>query len=259
MSAPSAPRTKARSSRSGHARPRVAPVQQSAAIPTLPFELKNLDKVMFPDKGYTKGDVLHYYGTVAHLLLPHLRNRPMTLERLPDGVRPGAPPFWQNHTPAYYPDWIPRVEVVSVDGTGVDYPLVNDEPPLLYMVNQGTLTFRPWLSRIENLDCPDFVLFDLDPDQATFADLVRIAKQLHAELDAERLDNFVKTSGKTGLHVLVPWAGPGGYDEARSWALSIAQRVVEKLPDIATTERRKFGRHGKAYIDVMQNAKGHHV
>jgi bifunctional non-homologous end joining protein LigD len=231
-----------------------------AAVRHLPFELTNLDKVMFPEKGYTKGDVLHYYAAVARLLLAHLRNRPITLERLPDGVRPGAPHFWQKRTPSYYPDWIPRFETMSKEGKRVNYPLVNDERTLLYLVNQGTLTFHPWLSRTENIDHPDFVLFDLDLGTSTaFADLIKIAKELHKQLDAERVDNFVKTSGKTGLHLLARWTEPGGYDDARAWAFSMAGRVTESLPDIATIERRKSARHGKAYVDVMQNAKGHHV
>jgi bifunctional non-homologous end joining protein LigD len=202
---------------------------------------------------------VRYYATVAHLLLPHLHNRPITLERVPDGVRPGAPHFWQKRTPDYYPDWIPRINVLGADGTKVNYPLVNDEAALLYMVNQGTLTFHPWLSRIENLDHPDFVLFDLDPGQSTFTQLVKVAKEIHRELEQEHLDNFVKTSGKTGLHVLVPWRQPGGYEEARAWAFAVAQRVAEKLPSLASLERRKSARGGKTYIDVMQNARGHHA
>jgi bifunctional non-homologous end joining protein LigD len=236
------------------------PALPLAVVRHFPFELTNLDKVMFPEKGYTKGDVMHYYTAVARLLLPHLRNRPITVERLPDGVRPSAPHFWQKRTPSYYPDWIPRFETVSKDGTRVNYPLVNDERALLYMVNQGTLTFHPWLSRIEDIDHPDFVLFDLDLGKSTaFVDLIKIAKRLHKELDAEHVDNFVKTSGKTGLHVLAHWTRSGGYDDARAWALSTARRVAERLPDIATIERSKSARHGRAYVDVMQNAKGHHV
>ncbi|MDB6110554.1 MAG: ykoU [Pedosphaera sp.] len=249
----------ARLARANRTRSRILPAQRPVLASTLPFEFTNLDKVMFPEKGYTKGDVIRYYAAVAHLLLPHLRNRPITLERLPDGVRPSAPHFWQKHTPDYYPDWIPRISVVGADGTRVKYALVNDEPSLLYLVNQGTLTFHPWLSRVKDLDRPDFVLFDLDPGESAFTELIKIAKQLHRQLDVERTGNFVKTSGKAGLHVLVPWTRPGGYDDARSWAFSMARQVAKKLPDIATTERSKAARHGKAYIDVMQNARGHHV
>jgi bifunctional non-homologous end joining protein LigD len=137
--------------------------------------------------------------------------------------------------------------------------LVNDLETLLYLVNQGTLTFHVWFSRIQDLDRPDFVLFDLDPGQATFADAVTAAKELHTILTAERSKAFIKTSGKTGLHVLVPWTVEGGYDQARAWAYDRATRVVEALPDQTTVERSKAKRGRRVYIDVMQNAKGRHA
>ncbi|MDB5034942.1 MAG: ykoU [Chlorobi bacterium] len=224
------------------------------------IEFSHEEKVMFPDTGYTKGDVLAFYDAIADHLLPHLRNRPVTLERLPDGLSgPDAPHFWQKNTPDYYPGWIPRVELESERGEPVNYVLVNDRQTLLYLVNQGTITFHPWLSRIDNLDRPDYVLFDLDPGHSTFAAAMTVAKALHTMLDREEVANVVKTSGKSGLHVLAPWTGAGGYDEARAWALEIAGRVVEDIPDIVTTERSKSERHGKLYLDVMQNARGHHA
>jgi bifunctional non-homologous end joining protein LigD len=222
-------------------------------------EFKNVEKIMFPDTGITKGDVLHFYERIAERLLPHLRDRPMTLERLPDGLRKGAPHFWQKDTPSYYPSWIPRIEIRSEDGQPVNYALINNVETLLYLVNQGTLTFHPWLSRIENLDHPDFVLFDLDPGKASFADVVEVAKYLHRVLKRESIESFVKTSGKTGLHILVPWRLEGGYDEARDWAREIAKRAVEALPDKSTVERIKTKRRGKVYVDVLQNVRGHHV
>jgi len=222
-------------------------------------QVTNPDKLLFPDDGFTKADVFHYYQRVAGRLIPFLRDRPMTLERLPDGLGPGRPHFWQKNTPPYYPAWIPRVELPTEAGKPVSYVLVNDEDTLLYLVNQGTLTFHPWLSRIDDLDRPDFVLFDLDPGGARFAAAVTVAKSLHEILDAEGRPAFVKTSGKTGLHVLVGWHDLGGFDEARAWAFEIAERVGEALPDVATTEIRKAKRGGRVYVDVMQNARGHHA
>jgi bifunctional non-homologous end joining protein LigD len=216
---------------------------------------------MYPDKGITKGDVIDYYRRVAPRLLPFLRDRPVTLERLPEGVGGDgrAPHFWQKDIPDSYPDWIPRVELPSEQGKPVHYALVNDRDTLLYLVNQGTLTFHVWFSRVGNLDRPDLVLFDLDPGQASFRDAVALANELHSLLKAEGNKAYVKTSGKTGLHVLVPWEAEGGYDEARAWALRIAERVVEALPEQATTERSKAKRGGRVYVDVMQNARGHHA
>jgi bifunctional non-homologous end joining protein LigD len=218
------------------------------------------DKIMFPEVGITKRDVLRFYERIAPRLLPHLRDRPMTLERFPEGLTgKQAPHFWQKNTPSYYPVWIPRVTLPSEDGHLVTYALVNDAATLLYLVNQGTLTFHPWSSRIQNLDRPDFVIFDLDPGAATFAETVAVAKQLHAILEGERVASYLKTSGKTGLHIMVPWHRAEGYDAARDWAMGIALRAGADLPDIATVERRKDRRQKKVYVDVLQNARGHHV
>jgi bifunctional non-homologous end joining protein LigD len=218
------------------------------------------DKVMFPEAGITKGEVLRFYERISARLLPHLRDRPVTLERFPEGVTgTAAPHFWQKRTPAYYPAWIPRVELPSVRGRPVSYGLVNDRDTLLYLVNQGTLTFHVWLSRVQDLDRPDVVLFDLDPGEAAFTDVIFVARQLHEHLEDEAIASFVKTSGKTGLHVLVPWVYPGGYEESRVWARQQAQAVVAKLPEVATLEIRKANRRRRVYIDVLQNARGHYT
>jgi bifunctional non-homologous end joining protein LigD len=216
------------------------------------------DRVLYPDAGITKGDVFDYYRRIAPRLLPFLRDRPMTLERLPEGVGDG-PHFWQKNTPAYYPAWLPRVELETERGKPVQYALVNDLPSLLYLVNQGTLTFHPWFSRVADLDHPDFVLFDLDVGKATFAAAVAVAKRLHEALDAQGVEAFVKTSGKKGLHVLTAWTDEGGYDEARGWAQRVAAEVTAAMPDQATVEIRKAKRGDRVYIDTLQNARGHHA
>jgi bifunctional non-homologous end joining protein LigD len=221
--------------------------------------LSNLDKVMFPDNGITKGEVIGYYRKIAPRLLPFLKDRPVTLERLPDGLGEGKPHFWQKNTPATYPDWVPRLELPSEQGKPVLYALVNDLDTLLYLVNQGSLTLHVWFSRVQNLDRPDFVLFDLDRGPASFADVVRVAQGLHQRLDASDLAAFVKTSGKTGLHILVPFTNAGGYDAAREWALGVARQTAAEMPDTATSEIRKAHRGNRVYIDVMQNARGHHA
>jgi bifunctional non-homologous end joining protein LigD len=162
-------------------------------------------------------------------------------------------------TPARYPEWIPRIVLPSEQGKRVHYVLINDLATLLYLVNQGALTFHVWFSRVADLDRPDFVLFDLDPGRASFADAVAVARQLHEILTTEERQAFLKTSGKTGLHVLTPWKDKGGYEGARAWASAIALRVVEALPRQATVERSKAKRGRRVYVDVMQNAKGHHA
>ena len=222
-------------------------------------EFTHVEKVMFPEAGVTKGDVIAYYLKVADKLLPHLRDRPITLERMPDGVGEGRPRFWQKNTPPYYPKWIPRVELPSEAGKKVQYALVNDEAALSYLVNQGTITFHPYLSRVKRLDEPDFVLFDLDPGGAKFADVVKIARTLRDIFEDEGVESFPKTSGKSGIHVLVPWRRKGGYDASRAWAMDVAHKAIDALPDLATVERLKSDREGRVYIDVIQNALGHHA
>jgi bifunctional non-homologous end joining protein LigD len=214
---------------------------------------------MFPEAGIIKGDVIEYYLKVADKLVPHLRDRPITLERMPDGVGEGAPRFWQKNTPDYYPSWIPRVGLPNKEGKTVYYALVNDPQTLAYLVNQGAITFHPFFSKKNDLDRPTHVMFDLDPGGAPFTHVIEIARALHATLDEQRVPNFIKTSGKSGLHVMAPWRQPGGFDEARGWAMGVAQSIVRQLPKLATTERMKNARGGRVYVDVIQNASEKHA
>lgn len=253
---------------SPRSRGRLAVKKSSSAAPQLvrpagkpeAVTFTHTDRVHFPDERITKGDVLEYYGAISARLLPYLRDRPATLERLPEGIGGSdLPHFWQKNTPKYYPSWIPRVSLPTEKGRDVDYVLVNDRQTLLYLVNQGTLTFHVGFSRLADLDRPDFVLFDLDRNRAPFADVITVARHLRDRLKKNRTPAFVKTSGKTGLHVMVPWKQPGDFDAARSWASAVAAEAVAELPDLATTEIRKAGRGKRVYIDVMQNVKGHHA
>jgi bifunctional non-homologous end joining protein LigD len=217
------------------------------------------EKVIFPELGITKGEVADYYRRIARRLLPYLHDRPMTLERLPEGVGPGKKQFYQKDIPPQYPDWIPRVELPTDGGKIVHYALVNDVDTLLYLVNQGTLTFHVWLSRVGQLDRPDFVLFDLDPGETDFPTLVEVAQRLHAILKKRRTWHGLKTSGKSGLHVLVPWTAADGYAESSAWAKEVAEQLVGQVPDLATLETRKAERGRRVFVDVFHNNRGHHV
>lgn len=243
--------------------PSRSPSASSADAADHGLKFSSLERVVFPATGYTKGDVLAYYAAVAEFLLPHLRDRPATLERFPEGVGEKAPRFWQKNTPPYYPPFIPRANFPTDDGKPVAYSIVNDLRTLLYLANQNVLTIHTWLSRASADDLPDFVLFDIDPHQSTWANAVAVAQTLHEILDAARVESFIKTSGKSGLHVLVPWPLKGhentGYDESRTWAIRIADAVAERLPKIATTERRIEKRGSRVYVDAMQNGRGKHV
>lgn len=217
------------------------------------------DRILYPEAGLTKADVFTYYQKVANRLLPFLKDRPITLERLPEGLAEKSPHFWQKDTPDGYPDWIPRIDQKTERGKTVRYALVNNRSTLLYLVNQGTLTFHVWASRTQDLDRPDFVLFDLDLGKAPFSDMIAVARAIKATLDEEGAASFVKTSGKTGLHVLTPWTQEGDFDAAREWALELAERTAETMPKQVTTDIRKAKRGDRVYIDVLQNARGHHA
>lgn len=222
------------------------------------MKFTHLDKVMFPQGKLTKGDLIEYYDSAAKALIPYLRDRPVTLERLPDGVGEGKPHFWQKNSPDYYPDFVKRFPLPNERGETVNYALVNDKQTLLYLVNQGAVTFHPFFSKIKNLDKPTFVLFDIDPHQSTFAEAVKVTKALKNILDGHGVESLIKTTGKTGLHVMTPWKR-GDYEKARAWALRIATEVVAAIPQSATLERNIKKRGRKVYVDVIQNAAGKHA
>jgi bifunctional non-homologous end joining protein LigD len=221
--------------------------------------LSNLDKPFWPEEGITKGDLLRYYRDVAPTLLPHLRDRPFTMKRYPDGWQ--GKPFFRKNVANYAPAWIRRIDVqVTSRGTqdrrAIEVPVVNDELALLWMVNTGCIECHTWYSRIDKLERPDWVVFDLDPSaDIGFAETVEVALLVKRTLDALALDSFPKTSGALGLHVLVPIERRHTYDETRWFATEVARRIAGRHPDIATTEWSKAKRRG-VLIDASQNAKG---
>ena len=219
--------------------------------------LSNLDKPYWPEEGITKGDLLRYYRDVAPTLLPHLRDRPFTMKRYPDGW--AGRPFFRRDATNYVPPWVKRADarVMSEQGERtIEVPAVNDELALLWMVNTGCIECHTWYSRIDRLDRPDWVVFDLDPsDDVGFPETVEVARLVKKALDSYGLASFPKTSGAHGLHVLVPVERRHTYDETRAFAAGIARRISEAHPDLATTEWSKAKRRG-VLIDARQNAKG---
>jgi bifunctional non-homologous end joining protein LigD len=222
--------------------------------------LSNLEKPYWPEQGITKGDLLRYYREVAPALLPHLRNRPFTMKRYPDGWR--GQPFFRKNVANYAPAWIKRVPV-SVSSRGapresrtIEVPAVNDELALLWMVNTGCIECHTWFSRIDKLERPDWVVFDLDPSSdVEFAKTVEVALLVKEALDAFKLASFLKTSGADGLHVLVPIERRHTYEDTRRFATHVARTIAAEHGELATTEWSKAKRHG-VLIDASQNAKG---
>ena len=224
------------------------------------LRLSNLDKLFWPDEGITKGDLVDYYRQVAPVLVPHLRGRPFTMRRYPDGAYGKA--FFQKDAPSHMPEWIPRHRALvstrerSRAKKWVDFPVVDDELALLWMVNMGCIDMNTWYSRVDKPDRPDFVLFDLDPTpEVPWSQTVEVALILKQLLDALELESFPKTSGGKGFHVLVPIARRATYDDTRRFAEVVADAIARTHPKLATTEWSKARRRG-VLIDANQNGEG---
>ena len=224
------------------------------------LKLSNLDKVFFPREGITKADLLAYYRAVAPVLVPHLRDRPFTMIRYPDGIE--AERFFQKDAPKHMPEWIARVPVLATTRETprrrrlIQAPLVNDELSLLWMVNMGCVDLNAWYSRVDKPENPDFVLFDLDPSpDVGFRETVEVALLVRQALDALGLVSFPKTSSAHGMHVLVPIERRYTYDDTREFAEVVARAIARTHRELATTEWSKAKRRG-VLIDANQNGEG---
>ncbi|MDX6452217.1 MAG: bifunctional non-ous end joining protein LigD [Gaiellaceae bacterium] len=239
---------------------REQPVQEVIRKGKRELRLSNLDKPFWPDEGIAKGDLLHYYQSVAEVLVPHLKDRPFTMRRYPDGAYGKA--FFQKDAPKHMPEWIPRFRALvstrekAREKKWVEFPLVNDELALLWMVNMGCIDMNTWYSRIDKPDRPDFVLFDLDPTpEVPWTQTVEVALILKQLLDMLELESFPKTSGGKGFHVLVPIDRRSTYEDTRRFAEHVAGAIARTHPKLATTEWSKAKRRG-VLIDANQNGEG---
>ena len=224
------------------------------------LRLSNLDKLFWPEEGITKGDLIRYYRDVAPVLVSHLKDRPFTMKRYPDGWKGKF--FFQKDAPTHMPDWIKRVEVDVTTRDSprqrrrIQAPVVNDELSLLWMINMGCIDCNTWYSRIDKPDRPDWVLFDLDPSpDVGFRETVEVALLVKQALDALGLVSFPKTSGSEGMHVLVPIDRRSTYADTRRFAEIVAGAIARAHPGLATTEWTKAKRRG-VLIDANQNGEG---
>ncbi len=212
----------------------------------------NVDRVLFPDCGVTKGDMLAYYADIAEVMVPHLAERALTMERFTKGVDKGG--FFQKHYQKHYPDWLEKIETHGK--TPVVFPVVNDAAGLVYLANQGGVAFHVGTSRIASFENPDSVVFDLDPPEGRF-DLVRkAAAAVRRLMERLELTAFVKTTGSKGLHVVVPTDGSATYEDVHAFCKLVAARLCEKHADIFTTEFYKKDRGGRLFLDVLRNTLG---
>ena len=209
------------------------------------------DKVLFPADGITKGELAAYYDAIAPVMLPHLRARPITMERYPSGI--GKPGFMHKNVSKGFPDWLERVEVPKKDGT-VRHALVTDSRSLLWLANQNCITPHVWTSRAPKLYQPDLCVFDLDPS-GDDADAVRAAAlQVRDLLGELGLTSWVKTSGSKGFHIVVPLDGKADFGEVSWFAGAVAAILVERDPERLTQAFAKADRGGRIYVDTGRNA-----
>ena len=228
--------------------PPKAPVKKTVAF-------SNLNKVFWPTEGYTKGDLIEYYRAVSKWLLPYLRNRPVVLTRFPDGIEGKS--FYQKDAPEFAPDWIHTVPIWSEETQrDIRYFVCDDEESLLYLANMGSIPLHIWGSRVGSLELPDWCVIDLDPKEAPFSDVIRVAQVLHRICDEAGLPSYVKTTGKTGLHIMLPLGRQLTYEQCRTLGELLARLVIRELGDIATITRHINRRGDKVYLDYLQNRHG---
>jgi bifunctional non-homologous end joining protein LigD len=215
--------------------------------------LSNLDKVFFPQRGLRKGDLILYYLDLADAVLPHVERRPMLMKRYPHGAEGDF--FYQKRIPVPHPDWLDSVRIDFPSGRSADFPVVRDRASLAWIVNLGCIDLNVWPTRIERPECPDYLLIDLDPgDGVPWAHVREVALVVHEVMEELELPSYPKTSGATGLHVLVPIRPELEFREVRRFAKALAQEVERRVPEIATTIWKVADRHG-VFVDFGQNAR----
>src|SRR6266478_6432715 len=224
-------------------------------VPLREVKFSNLDKVFWPEEGYTKGDLIEYYRSMAPWLLPYLKDRPVVLTRYPDGINGKS--FYQKDAPGFVPDWIQTIPIWSEDTQrDINYFVCNDVESLVYLVNLGTIPLHIWGSCITDLTKPDWCLIDLDPKDAPFAHVITLAKTMRKLCEEVEMPAFIKTTGKSGLHIMLPLGRQLTYAQCLQLAILFSRLVTDQHPDIATTARTISKREGKVYVDAFQNRAG---
>lgn len=217
------------------------------------IEVARADKVLFPDDGLTKLDLVDHYAGIADVMLPHLRGRPLTLQRFPDGI--DASGFYEKKAPAHFPEWVPRVDVDTADGIQQQVSC-DDAATLVYLAEQACVTPHVWLATTDDLDRPDQVVFDLDPSVPDIDAVQRATTAVGELLDELGLTSYVKTTGSKGFHVHVPLRPEAGFDRVRAFARDVARTLVERDPERLTLEQRKHKRGDRVFVDVLRNGYG---
>lgn len=211
----------------------------------------SVDRVLFPRDGITKGDIIRYYAGIGKHMVPHLRGRRLTMQRYHSSIDGDG--IYHKDIPSHFPEWVHRATVPKHGGT-VTHVVCDNVETLVYIANQGCLTPHIGLARVDRLDLPDQMIFDLDPPGEDFEPVRSVAWALRALLDELRLHSFLKTTGSRGLHIMVPLDRRTAFDQVRAVALSIAEELVRRRPDEVTTEFLKKDRGGRLFLDTNRNA-----
>ncbi|MGH9649315.1 MAG: DNA ligase D, partial [Terriglobales bacterium] len=220
------------------------------------LKFTNLNKVFYPREGYNKRDLINYYDAVAELLVPHLKDRPLSLKRYPNGIE--GKYFFQKEAAENFPDWLRTEAIFSEHNQApIHYVVADDRASLLYLANLGCIDQNPWMSRVGSLENPDFVLIDLDPYGCAFDRIVEAAQLVREKLQLLGLEGYPKTTGGDGMHVYIPLKPVYSYEQSRSFAEVLARLLAHERPDLFTTPRTVAKREkGKVYFDHMQNREG---
>lgn len=217
-------------------------------------EFTHLDKIFFPKPKYTKGDLIHYYESVADYILPYLKDRPLSMLRQPGGVTDHG--FFQKNND-HLPDWVPSVDIFSESNNANLHWIVGGKlETLQYVVQLGSIEINPWNSRIQHLEKPDWLVVDLDPEGVTFEDVINVAKTVHEVCTELHIDAHPKTSGKTGIHIFIPLGAKYDYEQAKNFAHLLVMEVNKRQPKITSLERMPDKRKHKIYLDFLQNRAG---
>jgi bifunctional non-homologous end joining protein LigD len=220
------------------------------------IELTNPDKNLFGDTKVDKQELAEYYAAMAPVMLPHLRGRPLAMERFPDGVYSNG--FIQKEVPPHVPEYVHHATVDRVGGGTITMIVCDNAPTLVYLAQHAAIALHPWLSRTSRPRWPDRLIFDLDPDGDDFATVRLAARTLHGILDDIGLPSFPMTTGSRGVHVIVPIAAREDFDTVRAFARDVAEVLVRRHPDKLTTEARRNNRNGRLYVDTLRNAYAQH-
>jgi len=220
------------------------------------IEITSLDRRYWPDNDLTKGDMLDYYRQLAPVMLPYLRERPLTLRVFPRGS--GGPGYWRRELADSAPDWLHSVTYQPESRADkIEVPLIDDEAGLIWHANHGAIEFHQWLSRAHDLEEPDWAVFDLDPgDDVDFKQVLEVALHVRDDLTAANLTGFAKTSGGVGLHIFVPLEPMASFEMVREWVHGVSKRLAEQHPDLIATASGGTHQGAKVTIDHAQNSIG---